>query len=283
MEGLLRDLDLARHFIAIFDSTVVGAAKPDPRIFELALAAVKSAPAETVMVGDSLAADVNGARGVGVAPALIDPLDLHPDDKLVMPEVKDDDRDDVPDFAWYLHWKLPEPRLSWLRKSRQWRPLVRAYLASTSFVDSQVGRVLDALKAAKLEENTLVVLWSDHGWHLGEKGVSGKNTLWERSTRVPLIFAGPGVAAGASSLRSASTMPGAGEADNDSIWRRNSCRNRSIVNSTGARSTTAATSAYEGGGVAWKVGGPPRPSGRYTPSRNSVWKCGLQRRSLEAR
>jgi choline-sulfatase len=72
---------------------------------------------------------------------------------------------------------------------------VRAYLASTSFMDSQVGRVLDALAAAKLDKKTVVVLWSDHGWHLGEKGVTGKNTLWERSTRVPLIFAGPGVAA----------------------------------------------------------------------------------------
>ena len=124
-------------------------------------------------------------------------FDLYSQDgKLVMPEVKDDDRDDLPRFASYLHWKLPEPRLKWLQENKQWRPLVRAYLASVSFVDSQVGRVLDALAASGLEKNTVVVLWSDHGWHLGEKGITGKNTLWERSTRVPLIFAGPGVAAG---------------------------------------------------------------------------------------
>lgn len=128
-------------------------------------------------------------------------FDLHPDDRLVMPKVRDDDRDDVPDFAWYLHWKLPEPRLSWLKKEKQWRPLVRSYLAATSFMDSQVGRVLAALAAAKLEGETVVVLWSDHGWHLGEKGITGKNTLWERSTRVPLIFAGPGVAVGAKCQR----------------------------------------------------------------------------------
>jgi arylsulfatase A-like enzyme len=125
-------------------------------------------------------------------------FDLYPSDSVVMPEVKEDDRNDVPDFAWYLHWKLPEPRLSWLVKQGEWRPLVQSYLATISFVDSQVGRVLAALKESGHADDTVVVLWSDHGWHLGEKGITGKNTLWERSTHVPLIFAGPGVAAGAS-------------------------------------------------------------------------------------
>ena len=125
-------------------------------------------------------------------------FDLYPEDKLELPPVLSDDRKDVPDFAWYLHWKLPEPRLSWLEQKKQFAPLVRAYLASTSFMDSQVGRLLDALKASGRLENTIVVLWSDHGWHIGEKAITGKNTLWERSTRVPLIFAGPGVARGVS-------------------------------------------------------------------------------------
>jgi len=120
-------------------------------------------------------------------------FDLYPEDKLVLPPVKADDRTDLPRFADYLHWKLPEPRLKWLEESKQWKPLVRSYLASISYVDSQVGRVLEALAASGLEKNTVVVLWSDHGWHLGEKGITGKNTLWERSTRVPLIFAGPGI------------------------------------------------------------------------------------------
>ncbi len=114
-----------------------------------------------------------------------------------MPPVRPNDRDDVPRFAWNLHWFLPEPRLRWLESAGQWKPLVRAYLASTSFVDSQVGRVLDALEASGQAGKTVVVLLSDHGWHLGEKGISGKNTLWDRSTRVPLIVAGPGVQAGA--------------------------------------------------------------------------------------
>jgi choline-sulfatase len=117
-----------------------------------------------------------------------------PENQVVLPPVKDGDRDDVPEFAWYLHWKLPEPRLSWLKQASQWRPLVRAYLASTTFMDSQVGRVLDALEVEGLAQNTVVVLWGDNGWHLGEKGMTGKTTLWDRSTHVPLVFAGPGVA-----------------------------------------------------------------------------------------
>ncbi len=133
-------------------------------------------------------------------------FDLYPDDSLIMPPVLAGDRADVPEFAWYLHWKLPEPRLSWLVRSGQWRPLVRAYLASTSFMDSQVGRVLDALEAAGQTENTIVVLWSDNAWHLGEKGITGKNTLWDRSTRVPLVFAGPGVAKGARCAQPAELM-----------------------------------------------------------------------------
>jgi arylsulfatase A-like enzyme len=124
-------------------------------------------------------------------------FDLYPDDDSVMPPIRDDDRDDTPRFSWYLHWKLPEPRLQWMRDNRQDRNLVRSYLACTSFVDAQIGRLIAALEDRGLAENTIVVVWSDHGYHLGEKLITGKNTLWERSTRVPLIFAGPGVSAAA--------------------------------------------------------------------------------------
>lgn len=133
-------------------------------------------------------------------------FDLYPENDALLPKIKKDDRDDIPFFAWRLHWKLPEPRLEWLQQSKQWLPLVRSYLASISFMDAQVGRVLEALKASGQEDNTIVVFWGDHGWHLGEKGISGKNTLWERSTRVPLIFAGPGVTPNASSPRPAELL-----------------------------------------------------------------------------
>jgi choline-sulfatase len=123
-------------------------------------------------------------------------FDLYPDDDSVLPKILANDRDDTPRFSWYLHWELPEPRLAWLKEKNQWRNLVRSYLACTSFVDSQIGRLLDALEEAGVADNTIVVLWGDHGWHLGEKGITGKNTLWDRGTKVPLIFAGPGVKAG---------------------------------------------------------------------------------------
>lgn len=123
-------------------------------------------------------------------------FDLHPESETRLPTIKRDDRDDTPRFSWYLHWKLPEPRLEFLEDENEWMNLTRSYLACTTFVDSQVKRVLDALKSRGLEENTIIVLWSDHGWHIGEKAITGKNTLWDDGTRVPLVFAGPGVEAG---------------------------------------------------------------------------------------
>ena len=56
--------------------------------------------------------------------------------------------------------------------------------------------MLDSLDASGWRENTVIVVWSDHGWHLGEKGITGKNSLWERSTHVPLILADPGTGQG---------------------------------------------------------------------------------------
>ena len=133
-------------------------------------------------------------------------FDLYPTPSLILPPIKEGERDDTPRFSWYLHWKLPEPRLMWLRAHDQWRPLVRAYLACVSFVDSQVGRVLEAIQEAHLSENTVVVLWGDHGWHIGEKEMTGKTSLWDRSTRVPMIFAGPGVAPGGRCSRPAELL-----------------------------------------------------------------------------
>lgn len=121
-------------------------------------------------------------------------FDLYPLDTLILPPYKVGDRTDTPMFSWCLHWSLPEPRLDWLQANKEWKPLVRAYLACVSFMDGQVGRVLEMLQSTGQADNTVIVFWGDNGWHLGEKDITGKNTLWDRSTRVPLIVAGPGVA-----------------------------------------------------------------------------------------
>jgi len=130
-------------------------------------------------------------------------MDLYPSDERLLPPVLETDRDDTPRFSWYLHWKLPEPRLAWVREHGEWHNKIRCYLASVSFADAMVGRVLDALEKSGQAKNTIVVLLSDHGYHLGEKTITGKNTLWDPSTHVPLVFAGPGVTAGGRCRRSA--------------------------------------------------------------------------------
>ena len=78
----------------------------------------------------------------------------------------------------------------------QAREMRRGYYANISYMDAQVGKVLDELDRLKLRDNTIIVLWSDHGFHLGEKQHWAKRTLWEESTRVPLLFAGPGIKPG---------------------------------------------------------------------------------------
>jgi arylsulfatase A-like enzyme len=76
-------------------------------------------------------------------------------------------------------------------KHRQWKAAVAAYLACVHYVDAQIGRLLDALESTPHANNTLIVLWGDHGWHLGEKQHWGKWTGWERATRVPLAIVPP--------------------------------------------------------------------------------------------
>ena len=74
-----------------------------------------------------------------------------------------------------------------------WKQAIRAYLASISFCHAMVGRLLDAYDASPERDNTIICLWSDHGWHLGEKLHWRKFALWEESTRTPLIWVVPGL------------------------------------------------------------------------------------------
>ena len=81
-------------------------------------------------------------------------------------------------------------------RTGEYKKFLKAYLASVSYADFLLGKVLDHMDATGLWDNTLMVLWSDHGYQLGEKLTFHKFTLWERALRVPLMFAGPGVSAG---------------------------------------------------------------------------------------
>ena len=82
---------------------------------------------------------------------------------------------------------------------REWRELLRAYCAGTSFMDAQLGRVLDALDKNDLWKNTLVIFAGDHGYHTGERGWWNKNTVFERSCRAPLVISAPGMPGGQTS------------------------------------------------------------------------------------
>lgn len=125
-------------------------------------------------------------------------FDLFPLEEIQIPDIPDDDLDDVPEIARRLH-ELPRyPQLEWLREDddKQLKLCFQAYLACGAFVDHQVGRVLQALSERDDADNTVVVLFSDHGYHLGEKSRVSKHGLWEESTRVPLIVQRPGQSEG---------------------------------------------------------------------------------------
>lgn len=117
-------------------------------------------------------------------------FDLHPLDRLRMPTSISHDLTDLPPYAIQLSLNPTAPRHAWMIESGEAKHAVQAYLATTSFVDHLVGMVLDGLAASSEQERTLVVLWSDHGFHLSEKQKWAKRSLWEEATRVPLVFSG---------------------------------------------------------------------------------------------
>ena len=116
-------------------------------------------------------------------------FDMYPLDQLRLPYAPANDRDDIPVAAFAHNCPVPHYNLE--------RPVLlkalQAYYACVSFIDAQVGRLLAALDRLELAENTIVVFWSDHGYHLGEhNGIWQKRTLFEQAARAPLIIRAPG-------------------------------------------------------------------------------------------
>ena len=120
-------------------------------------------------------------------------FDLYPQDQITIPQIRTDDCDDLPPAGQTMAADR-RPDLELAQHSGKYRELLQAYLASITFADALIGRLVDALDAGPAAENTVIVLWSDHGWHLGEKQHLHKSTLWERSTRVPYLIVAPNVA-----------------------------------------------------------------------------------------
>ena len=124
-------------------------------------------------------------------------FDMYPMESLQLPKTITEDLNDISSYGVDItRLKHVSPPFEWVTENDAWKPLVQSYLACVSFVDEQVGRVLTALDNGDYGANTYVVLFSDHGFHLGEKERFAKRSLWEDGARVPLIIMGPGIPEG---------------------------------------------------------------------------------------
>ncbi len=122
-------------------------------------------------------------------------FDMFPLDEVQPPPYLENDLEDCAEELWYQYYGEKEDRLLILLDAYEgdegWRRFVQGYLACVAFADAQIGRIIDALDNSEYAENTIVVITSDHGYHMGEKNQLFKHTVWEESTRVPMIFRFP--------------------------------------------------------------------------------------------
>ncbi|VGO21884.1 sulfatase [Pontiella sulfatireligans] len=118
-------------------------------------------------------------------------FELYDPNELVLPEVLENDIADTPDAAQFASYQVHD--LGIKTEEGGARRLLHAYLATITYMDAQLGRVLEALDERSDAGNTVIMLWSDHGWHLGEKQCWSKFTLWDESTRNPLMVSAPGL------------------------------------------------------------------------------------------
>ncbi len=118
-------------------------------------------------------------------------FDRHPLENIKLPKILDGDLNDITTPAGAVKFK-PTSDFNWaIQAPTLFKSALQGYLAATSLADDCVGHVLDALAKSPAKDNTIVVIWGDHGWHLGEKQRFRKFTLWAESARVPLIIRTP--------------------------------------------------------------------------------------------
>jgi arylsulfatase A-like enzyme len=140
-------------------------------------------------------------------------FDLYPLDKIQLPPYREDDLGDIPAEGVKMARGPGSNRSDkpsdheLMLESGRWKEAVQAYLATITYMDGQLGRVLDALEKSAYKDNTIIVFWGDHGWSLGEKHHWRKFALWEEPTRAPFIWVAPGVTkAGGASKRTVDFM-----------------------------------------------------------------------------
>jgi arylsulfatase A-like enzyme len=116
---------------------------------------------------------------------------MHPLESIQLPPVIANDLSDVPPAG--IAFAKPNGVHAEIVRTGLWKDRVRAYLAAVSYMDAQVGRLLDALEKSKQRDNTIILFVGDHGWHLGEKEHWAKCDLWREGTRTPMIWVAPGL------------------------------------------------------------------------------------------
>lgn len=118
-------------------------------------------------------------------------FDLFPLESIKIPPYLENDLDDLPPAA--VRMAHPETDHVPMQKSGRWKEAIQAYLATIAYCDMNLGRLLDALEKSAYRDNTIICLWGDHGWHLGEKHHWRKFALWEEATKAPFMWVVPGV------------------------------------------------------------------------------------------
>ena len=116
-----------------------------------------------------------------------------PLEDIQLPPHREDDLDDIPEAGKQMKNKGDHKSML---KNDTWKLAIQSYLATCAYTDMNVGRLLDALESGPNKDNTIIVLWSDHGWSLGEKQHWRKFALWEEPTRTVLIWSVPGMTKG---------------------------------------------------------------------------------------